>query len=896
MRSVIFAFLLVFVGPVSANAAEPSLRPLVPEDIYALAGPQAVVASPRDESAAVIWRSIDPVTKAEQFALWHVAGDPSQAKPLEVDGADARSAVFSPDGEWLAIRSTRALPVGTPPIPPTPPQSDVAADIWLVSADGQRTLPLAGADKPYGRVFTDSFYGRVAFSPDGKRLAFVADDGRDPRSSEEIEAGVYVARSDQGEGYTGYGEAQIWVADLAENPETVAATSIRRLTSDDVWYGDPQWTPDSQSLIVHANKSSDVESVRFSINKNYDLWAIDVAAGHQRRLTFGSGPEVSPRIAPGGKSLVCLSSPRKGPHADVFNLLRVSLDGPANAQPESRVLFDHHAEKSEPRPLAIPSFPLPDNCWDGEDAILYSAAAGVESKSFHVNLSTNLASDTAVIPKVDPGSLSPALRQLSLQRKLSLPGNRVLSERLTAEDRVVKWQNEELELEGVLTLPPAEVAQLPYPLVVYPHGGPHSRSTQGFSQTSHIFAHAGYAVFQPNFRGSAGYGREFLDADNKDLGGGDMRDLLSGIDMLVKERLVDPRRQFVYGVSYGGYMTTWLVGHTRQFRAAVAQNAVTDMNVMWGLSDLQSWTRHELGGQPWEIADAMQQHSPIAFVDRVQTPTLILHSRDDRRCPIAMGRMFHQSLLARGVPTAMVEYPDEGHGIKQPKHQVDVLKRTLAWFAAHDVGAPVEIITLGDSITKGVRPGVKPDETFAAVLEKQLKEKDIAAKVTNVGQGGERTDQALARLEKDVIARKPRIVTIMYGTNDSWIDQGKTEPRLSLDEFRDNTVQLVERLRRAGITPILMTEPSHGKKSAVNGIGEHPNVRLEKYVAATREVAKELNVAFVDHFADWIVAESKGQDLTEWTTDQYHPNPAGHAHMATLMLPAILVEIKKHQP
>lgn len=208
---------------------------------------------------------------------------------------------------------------------------------------------------------------------------------------------------------------------------------------------------------------------------------------------------------------------------------------------------------------------------------------------------------------------------------------------------------------------------------------------KGFNLTTHIFAHAGYAVFQPNFRGSAGYGRKFLDADRNDLGGGDMRDILSGIEKLVADELIDPKRQFVYGSSYGGYMTTWLVGHTTQFRAAVAQNAVTEMNVMWGLSDIQSWTQHELSGLPWEVSDKMREHSPFAHVSKVTTPTLILHARDDRRVPIAMGKMFHRGLLSRGVPTQMVIYPDEGHGMKQPKHQEDVLRRTLQWFAKHDL-------------------------------------------------------------------------------------------------------------------------------------------------------------------------------------------------------------------
>jgi dipeptidyl aminopeptidase/acylaminoacyl peptidase len=106
--------------------------------------------------------------------------------------------------------------------------------------------------------------------------------------------------------------------------------------------------------------------------------------------------------------------------------------------------------------------------------------------------------------------------------------------------------------------------------------------------------------------------------------------------------------------------------------------------VMWGTSDIQSWTQWELGGFPWEIAEAMRSHSPISYVDRVSTPTLVLHSRDDRRCPLPMGRMYHQSLLSRGVPTEMVIYPDEGHAIRQPRHQADVLRRVLAWFALHD--------------------------------------------------------------------------------------------------------------------------------------------------------------------------------------------------------------------
>jgi dipeptidyl aminopeptidase/acylaminoacyl peptidase len=162
-----------------------------------------------------------------------------------------------------------------------------------------------------------------------------------------------------------------------------------------------------------------------------------------------------------------------------------------------------------------------------------------------------------------------------------------------------------------------------------------------------VFAAQGYAVFQPNFRGSAGYGQAFLDADRGDLGGGDMRDIVTGIDALVARGLADRDRQFVYGASYGGFLACWLVGHTNQFRAAVAQNAVTDLDAMWGLSDLQSWTEWELGGLPWQVPGAMRRHSPWTYAAGVRTPTLILHARDDRRCPLPLGRMFHRALAGR---------------------------------------------------------------------------------------------------------------------------------------------------------------------------------------------------------------------------------------------------------
>jgi acyl-CoA thioesterase-1 len=200
----------------------------------------------------------------------------------------------------------------------------------------------------------------------------------------------------------------------------------------------------------------------------------------------------------------------------------------------------------------------------------------------------------------------------------------------------------------------------------------------------------------------------------------------------------------------------------------------------------------------------------------------------------------------------------------------------------------VVIITLGDSITRGVRAGVKPEETFAALLQQQLRQKGVPAKVINAGIGGERTDQALQRLEKAVLALKPQVVTIMYGTNDSYVDQGQKEPRLSAEQYGKNLRELVHRLRTAGIKPILMTPPCWGARAAPNGAGENPNSRLEKYVQMCRKVAADTSTPLVDHFQHWSRQRAAGADIGQWTTDQCHPNPQGHREIAKLLLPELV--------
>lgn len=671
MRAVKTTLLLLLLTS-SALANE---KPLISiHDLYSFDAPTSVTVSPDAKSAVYVRRWADRQQRRIRYSLWRVETDAKNARPMEEGEPDARGPLYSPDGKWIVFTSTRPLPDGSPAVAPVPPYSDPATDIWLISTAGGRPIPLGGKDKPYGRVLTDSFYGHISFSPDGRRIVFVADDGRDLRTPQEIANNVRVVRDDQGEGYEGYGTAQIWIADLAEDPKDVAAKNISRVTHDDIWYGDPQWWPDGHSLVVHANRTSDRESVRYSINKNYDLWRIYLDDGRLEQLTTGPGPEVSPRISPDGRRLLCLSIPRKGSHFDVFNLLAIDLGKGGN---NVRVLFDHHGPDAGDPPHLPPSFSLPRDCWLTADKCYFNAAHRTGSRRQVVDLSQGVEGLSENAPEAHSQRHA---RVANARKKLIPPGNRFLRERIVVKGKVVRWKSYDgLQIEGVFTPPSKPDAKKPYPMVLYPHGGPHSRSTVGFDFTVQVLAAHGYAVFQPNFRGTAGYGQKFIDADRFDLGGGDMRDILSGIDQLVDQGLVDADRQFVYGVSYGGFTTSWLIGHTNQFRAAAPQNAVTDLTAMWALSDLQSWTEWEFGGRPWEVPQAMREHSPLTYAVNVRTPTLILHASGDRRCPLPMGRMFYRALKSAGVETEMVIYPDEGHPIRQLPHKEDVLQRVLDW-------------------------------------------------------------------------------------------------------------------------------------------------------------------------------------------------------------------------
>ncbi|MCI0359348.1 MAG: prolyl oligopeptidase family serine peptidase, partial [Planctomycetaceae bacterium] len=194
------------------------------------------------------------------------------------------------------------------------------------------------------------------------------------------------------------------------------------------------------------------------------------------------------------------------------------------------------------------------------------------------------------------------------------------------------------------------------------------------------FASNGYVVFLPNPRGSIGMGEEFVEANERDWGGGDYQDVMDGIDSLIEKKIADPDRLAVGGQSYGGYLTAWTTTRTTRFRAAVVDCGVIDLETFSLTNDLAAPLRYYFGGDEIRIRPLLASRSPLAHIERCKTPTLVLHGEKDERVPLYHGRAWHKGLKLLGVATEMVVYPGEGHVLEKRSNQLDEMRRVLAWY------------------------------------------------------------------------------------------------------------------------------------------------------------------------------------------------------------------------
>jgi dipeptidyl aminopeptidase/acylaminoacyl peptidase len=251
----------------------------------------------------------------------------------------------------------------------------------------------------------------------------------------------------------------------------------------------------------------------------------------------------------------------------------------------------------------------------------------------------------------------------------------------------IRWKSDAFQMDGVVTYPPGFAAGSKYPLVLYVHGGPRSASKQAFSSRAQLLASQGWVVFEPNYRGSDNLGNAFQAGIWNDAGAGPGRDVMAGVLELEKRGFVDAGRMAVSGWSYGGYMTTWLLGnYPDRWKAAVAGAAVTDWFDQYNYGDANVRRGSAFGGSPYTDGKRMQAYrdqSPMNYASKIKAPTLILSDTGDWRVPITQSYQLYHALMDNGIPAQFIAYPVTGHSPSDPVHSRDVDRRWIAWLGKY---------------------------------------------------------------------------------------------------------------------------------------------------------------------------------------------------------------------
>jgi dipeptidyl aminopeptidase/acylaminoacyl peptidase len=626
------------------------------DDVLGLRGAGDVAVSPDGAWVAYVVTEQDREENVRNTDVWVAPADGGAPVRLTRSPGSDGSPVWFPDGSWLAFRSDRAD--GT--------------QVFGIRPDGGEAWQVTEA--PTG-------VGSYAFAPDGHALAFTASPERtEEADSLEREWGRPIVRD------SAYASewTHLWVAPLEER----RAGAAERVSPDGHQVQGFTWAPDGRGIAWSARPAPELRTYRLA-----DVWVVRGMDGEPERVTSlpgGESPvgwteELGLLISGSGRDLGTYNS----------RIWRVDPDAPGEPVPLTSGLDENAGfvgvhdgrlwveagHRTGRRLYRIPVAP------DGPTG---EPAAVTDDEAFYSGFSVSddgsrlgfLAQGPGRAPDVHTsaaGSFRPVrLTELNPQ----------VEDFALGESRVVRWSSEAdgEEIEGVLTLPVGYREGERVPLLLRIHGGPSGVSTLSFmgddyAYPTQVFAGLGYAVLQPNYRGSTGYGERFRGLNRGYISGTDWVDVESGVDHLVEEGIADPDRLGVMGWSFGGHHTYWGITRTDRFRAASAGAGANELVSMYHATDIPEFYHTYLGPKPWEDWELYEERSAYRYVEDVTTPLLIQVGERDERVPAQQSDMFYEAMKAIGkAPVTMVVYPGQPHGVRDPRLARDLMARNVAWF------------------------------------------------------------------------------------------------------------------------------------------------------------------------------------------------------------------------
>jgi dipeptidyl aminopeptidase/acylaminoacyl peptidase len=650
-------------------------RPITIEDLLALPVLNDPQMSADGRRVVFTVTRVDREANAYRTHLWLVpaeGGEPSQLTAAQARDTGPR---WSPDGTQIAFISDRGG----------------EKQVWVIRVDGGEARPLtSGKRSP----------ADLAWSPDGRWIAFVGKpDAANPDES-DVRVISRLRYKQDGEGFWDGRWKQVFVV-------SASGGDIRQVTQGDYDHLFPAWSPDGAHLAYTANPDPNADLTNVS-----DVWIAPVSGtASPRRLSRGIGPAQSPAWSPDGARIAYVGHDNACWGATNWRVWAVQSGGGGEpvclTQEVDRSVGHHLLTDLRAHPSAGGLTWSPDGgrvffmLADGGSTQIASVASSggqvrMETRGDHGLIGCSLDRGARTVACIESDPLSPgevAVAEIGaapapLRRLTDLAGPLLRSLALSRPEGFRCESIDGRVVEGWVMRPVSPATTEPCPAVLKIHGGPHAAYGNGFFHEFHLLAAEGYGVIYINPRGSQGYGQAFTAATRHDWGGKDCADLMRGLDHVLSLcPWIDPGRLGVSGGSYGGFMTNWLVGHTRRFRAAVTDRSISNAYSQWGTSDLAYMKGFwEYPGEPWECPEFYLERSPITYVRQIRTPLLIIHSENDLRCPMEQAEQLFVALKKQGTPTLLVRFPNESHDLSrsgQPRHRVERLRHIVAWLRTH---------------------------------------------------------------------------------------------------------------------------------------------------------------------------------------------------------------------